>query len=373
MSFRQAYEATLLTIVTTRDLLSVAVLSVVLYAFYYPAPYSHQAAQALPIVVVDGDRGVLARRLIEHLGDTRAIQLVGEVPGMAAARAAVRERRAEGILLLSNDFAREAAAGRAGAGVGIWLNGSYLLRAESIASALAETIEDALAERQAALGTARGRSPPILVHPLFNTTGGYRDYIFPAVANIILQQTLLFAGARLVAERRRRGLRASGLAESLGRWAACTTIGMLAAGFYFGFVFWVQDIPRAGNLPALAVAVPLFAGAVAALGLAAGSFFRNGDDALKVLLPTSVPLVFLAGFAWPHAAMPGWLAALSWLSPATAAMHLFTRLNQMGATLSEVAGPLIVLALSIAVYLPVYLWRSRIGTVAPDTRWPVAR
>ncbi|HCB76166.1 MAG TPA: hypothetical protein DEP91_08315 [Sphingomonas bacterium] len=158
MSFRQAYEATLLTIVTTRDLLSVAVLSVVLYAFYYPAPYSHQAAQALPIVVIDGDRGVLARRLIEHLGDTRAIQLVGEVPGMAAARAAVRERRAEGILLLSNDFAREAAAGRAGAGVGIWLNGSYLLRAESIASALAETIEDALAERQAALGTARGRS-----------------------------------------------------------------------------------------------------------------------------------------------------------------------------------------------------------------------
>jgi ABC-2 type transport system permease protein len=140
-------------------------------------------------------------------------------------------------------------------------------------------------------------------------------------------------------------------------WVACMVIGMLAAFFYFGFVYWVQDIPRGGNMPLLLLAVPAFAGAVAALGLAAGAFFRNGDDALKILLPTSVPLVFLAGFAWPLDAMPRWLATLAWASPATGGMHLFIRLNQMGARASEIVGPLATLLLLIIFYLSIFLIR----------------
>ena len=361
MSFAAAFEATLLTIAKTREILSLAVLSVLLYAFYYPAPYEHQSAQALPFVVVDGDHSALSRRLIQHLGETRSVRIVGIAPDMATARAAVRNREAEGILLLSEGFARQAIAGRGGAGVGLWLNGTYLLRAESIGAGLVQTVTDAIDDWRGARGGVmrRASEQPILVHPLFNTTSGYRDYIFPAVANIILQQTLLLAAARLFAERRRRRDPALAPAAALGMWAACTLIGVLAGFFYFGFVYWVQDIPHGGNIPALFVTIPLFAGAVAALGLWLGSFFANGDDALKVLMPTSVPLVFLAGFAWPLSAMPEWLAALSWLSPATCAMHLFVPLNQMGASLAEVRGPLLMLALLLLGYGAGFVWRAR--------------
>ncbi|PMY00798.1 ABC transporter permease, partial [Pseudomonas sp. MPR-R2A5] len=81
-------------------------------------------------------------------------------------------------------------------------------------------------------------------------------------------------------------------------------IGTLAGGLYFGLVFWVQDIPHGGNLAALALVVPLFAATVSALGMLAGSLVRSGDDALKLLIPTSIPFVFLSGFAWPLVAMP---------------------------------------------------------------------
>ena len=359
MSFRRTFEETLLTILTTRDLVAVAVLSVLLYAFYYPAPYAHQTATRLPVVVVDGDHSPLSRRLIAHLGETRAVAVVGEVADMPAARAAMRERRAEAILMLSPDFTRNALAGRGTGGVALWLNGTYLLRAESIGAGLAEVVIDTLDDWRAARGgvLVRQAAMPVLVHPLFNTTGGYRDYIFPAVANIILQQTLLFASARLIAERRRRISAPVRLSDALGMWVACMVIGMLAAFFYFGFVYWVQDIPRGGNMPLLLLAVPAFAGAVAALGLAAGAFFRNGDDALKILLPTSVPLVFLAEFAWPLDAMPRWLATLAWASPATGGMHLFIRLNQMGARASEIVGPLATLLLLIIFYLSIFLIR----------------
>lgn len=352
MTLRLAYEQSLLTIVTTRDLLAVAVLSVLLYAFYYPAPYEHQAVQALPLVVVDQDGSDLARRIVEGLDDTRAVQVIARTGDMARARRLVQARQAEGILLLPRGGFDSALIGRASSGIAIWLNGTYLLRAEGIGASIAEVAGDAFDVWRTQRGIDRrdAPTPQILLHPLFNTTSGYRDYIFPSVATIILQQTLLFACARLIAERRRRGGPPPRILEALGIWAACATIGCLSALFYFGFVYWVQDIPRMGNPLGLIIAVPAFAGAVSALGLWLGGFFANGDDALKVLLPTSVPLVFLSGFAWPLDQMPTWLAKLVWLSPATAGLHAFVRLNQMGATVAEAIGPISVLALQAVAY-----------------------
>ena len=112
-------------------------------------------------------------------------------------------------------------------------------------------------------------------------------------------------------------------------------------------------------MPGLLLAIPLFAVGVASLGMLLGSLFRTGDDALKVLLPTSLPLLFLGGFAWPLYAMPQWLATAAWLSPATPATHLFIRFNQMGATLAEAWGPFCVMAGLAVCYAAAFLWRVR--------------
>ena len=71
------------------------------------------------------------------------------------------------------------------------------------------------------------------------------------------------------------------------------------------------------------------------------------------------PLVFLGGFAWPLDQMPGWLATLAWLSPATGGMHAFVRLNQMGATLAETGWPLAILAILAALYGGAFMIASR--------------
>ena len=340
----RAFEATWFEVLQARELVSLAVISVLFYAFYYPAPYSQQQALALPMVVVDRDRTPLSRAVIRHLGETPTVRIVALVPDMMAAREEVRQRRADGILYLSKGLGGAALKGRPGAGAALIVNGAYFVRAEGIARALGDVVREQALEVTGAL-TARhsGSGATIVMQPLFNTTGGYRDYVFPAIANIILQQTLLFASARLIAERRRRDDWQRDRATALGTWIAMTLIGIFAGLFVFGFAFWVQDVPRTGNVPGLLLALPVFAATVAALGLVAGSLFRSGDDTLKLLMPTSVPLVFLAGFAWPLDEMPGWLATIAWFSPATAAMHLFIRFNQMGASIAEAATPLLVL------------------------------
>ena len=275
--------------------------------------------------------------------------------------------RAEGFIFIPRGMTADLSAGRPGAGVAVALNAAYFARVAAIARSIAKSAED-LAARTSRLQPSDQKilsAPTIITQPLFNTIGGYRDYVFPAIATIILQQTLLFASARLVAERRRRGIVTTSLGEKLGTWCACTLLGVFAAAFVFGFAFWIQDIPRAGNVGGLLIAMPIFAATVSALGLALGRLFSNGDDALKLLMPTSLPLAFLAGFAWPLDQMPAFVHMVASLSPATVAMHLFIRFNQMGAAMQEALIPMAVLIVLLAAYGAWWLLGDRTSVSVP--------
>ncbi|MBB4097975.1 ABC transporter permease [Sphingomonas kyeonggiensis] len=350
-------------ILTARELASLAIISVIFYAFYYPAPYAHQVATDLSVVVVDQDQTEFSRRLVRDLNATQSVQVVGQVADMAHGREILRDGRAEGVLLISKGLSGAIWAGRGGEGIGLVVEGSYFVRAENVVGAVSAAVAAQAARFGERIGAAnpveQGRAAEVTVQPLFNGVAGYRDYVFPSIAVVILQQTLLFTAARLVAERRRRREPPGGISDALGAWIACILTGLLGQAFFFGFAYWLQDVPRSGNMIGLLLAMPIFSAAVAALGLLLGTLFRDGDDALKLLMPTSVPLVFLTGFAWPLNQMPGWLAALSWLSPATAGVHSIVRFNQMGASLPEAAAPLGVLIFLTILFLSGWLWRSQ--------------
>ncbi len=128
---------------------------------------------------------------------------------------------------------------------------------------------------------------------------------------------------------------------------------------YFGLIFWLQDIPHGGNIPALLLTVPMFAATVAAAALTVNSMVRSGDDALKILIPTSIPFVFVSGFASPLVAIPGWVQVIAWLIPVTPATHIFVPLNQMGASLFEVRDAVAVLLLQLMVFGSVAIYRLR--------------
>ncbi|MBO9725553.1 MAG: ABC transporter permease [Novosphingobium sp.] len=346
MTFAQGFASVFRAVLSTFALASIVVLAVVLYGFYYPAPYAQQTARQLPVVVVDEERSNLTRALVRKLSDLREVRIVAEADSIREAERQVRHREADGILLLPRGFTGSLLTGAPGGGIGIWVNGTYLIRARDIGGAIQSAALAVAAERLGPLAQGLHLRPPVEVveRPLFNTREGYADYVFPAVSAIILQQTLLFGTAMLAAAQRARVR--EGKAEPLslpgflGVWSALASIGCFAAMFYFGWIFWYQDVPRGGNVEGLFLAVPLFAAAVSALGLLLGSVFDSPERALQVLIPTSIVLFFLAGAAWPLSSMPGWVSGLAYLSPATCGAQAFVRLNEMGASLGEVAAQL---------------------------------
>jgi len=359
MSFAAAFRATWATVLTSRTLLSTMLLAVVLYAFYYPAPYSQEVAQQLPVVLVDEDASALSRELVRNLEATRAVIVVDHAPSVAEAQARLRAGKADGVVLIARGLQRQLRTGASGAGIAVWVNASYLLRASTIGEAVTEVLRDLAVEKLDTLGQAVRTGPPVTIlrEPMFNSTAGYKGYVFPAVAIVIIQQTLLFGVATFVGGRRREGRWRMEHGEYFGTWAAFTSVGLLTCLFLFGFIFWVQGIPRDENVAGMLLAAPLLAASVAGLGLWLGSYFDRSERAMVILAPTSAPFFFLSGTAWPLDQMPGFVRAVAQLIPSTSGVHVFVPLNQMHASLADVApGVLTLLGLAL-LYGGLGWWR----------------
>ena len=357
--FGSGLSGTLMEIVRTRDLVLTMVLAVVFYAFYYPAPYQHQTALKLPMIVVDEEGTPATRALAQALNATREVSVVATVVDYPTAVQGVKGRYADGIVLLPKGISRALAAGEAGAGAAVWVNGAYLTRASAIGAAVKGVLMDQAATQLAPLAAAAHRGAPIklVVRPLFNPNEGYASYIYPAVALLILQQTLMFGSAMLAATRRRTGRLPCSPSYFLGTLTALVVVGSGAAAFFFGWAFWVEDTPRTLQLAHLAWMVPLYAATVGALGLAIGSHMPSAERAMMWLAPTSVVLFFLTGAAWPLDQMPRPIAWLAQLSPATAGVQAFVPVNQMGASPTDVARWLGLLGVLLAGYGVWASWR----------------
>lgn len=347
-----AFFATFGNLPRARPVSSLLVLAVVLYAFYYPAAYSGQTATGLPVAVVSSTQSAVTRRFVEALDATRAIDVAAVAGSPDEARELMRRGRVDGVVFVPEALEADVVRGVPD-GMAIWLNGGYLVRVTSVAKAVASAAQDVAQSRLESVSDAVRAVrlvPSLRQDSLFNPSEGYGDYAVPAVALVILQQTLLMGSAVIAALRRETFAAPLARSARLGVWLALTVIGTAACLFYFGFVFWFQNYPRGGNLPGVILLAPVFSAGVSALGLLLGGLFDRHERVLQVLVGTSAPLFFLAGSAWPHFMMPDPLVWLAHLSPSTAAVQAFVRLNAMGASLGEVGLQAGVLAGLAALY-----------------------
>jgi ABC-2 type transport system permease protein len=121
--------------------------------------------------------------------------------------------------------------------------------------------------------------------------------------------------------------------------------------FYFGFSFELFAVTHLASITELLTFGVAFLLASIALGLLMGALFSSREIATPVVLFTSLPLVFTAGFVWPLEAVPEVLKDLSMLFPSTPAIEGFLKLNQMGADFSMVAGHYKALWMQTVVYI----------------------
>ena len=328
----------------TKSAFSLLVLAPLIYGIYYPQPYLNQILRKLPIAVVDNDLSDISRQIVETLDASGALSVTVRARTLAEARTAIDRGKAFAAVEIPADTERDVLKGIT-AHIPIYADATYLFIFRSTASGVAAalgTLTSDLVSRGArsdgSLVKAKlaSLSPAdVLLQPIFNPVGGYASYVVPAAFLLILQQTLLIGVAMLTGS----ALASAGGAfvGVLGRGIAHLTIYLPALALYLIVLPRIYGFSTLGHLPQLFALATVFLLATSFMGQAIGAWFTKPENATLLLLATSLPQFFTAGFAWPREAIPDTAKALGRLFPADSAIDGLVRINQLGAGIWEVA------------------------------------
>lgn len=367
-SFVRAWWCTLLALRADKGVLLLLVIAPLLYGFFYPWPYMNQVVTRVPVAVVDLDHSSLSRQITRFASASPRLDVRWVGADLQAAQQALWAGEIEGFAVLPPELKHHVLRGQL-AVVTVEGDGAYALLNKAVLYGFAEAvgtvsagveIKKLQAAGQGARQAAASRSPVgTQMLPLFNPTEGYGSYVVPAVALLILQQTLLMGAAMLVGTWVEAGQHRASPAQWLGRLAALASVGVLAGLFFMGWEFTLQDFPRGANPWGALVLLAIYMPAVAALGCVLGVWLGDRERSLQVLLLTALPMAFLSGFSWPAEALPWPLQGLRWLVPSTAGIQASLLFNQMGAPVGDVLGPLSALLAQALGFCALLVWCGR--------------
>jgi ABC-2 type transport system permease protein len=340
-----AFAAEWRRVLAIRGAFILLVIAPLIYGLYYPQPYLTQILRKVPIVVVDNDLSELSRGIVQTLDASGAVKVAAQADTLAEARAALDRGEAFAVVGIPPGTQRDILKGIT-APLPIYADATYLFIFRSTGNGIAAAINTLSSELAAGGARTDGslvkaslaaQSPAdILLQPVFNPVGGYASYIVPAAFVLILQQTLLIGAAMLtgVALAQARG---GAFASVLGRGIAHLTIYLPALALYFIVLPRVYGFSALGQPLQLLALASLFILATSFMGQAVGAWFKRPETPTLIFLATSLPQFFLTGFSWPREAIPAPVLAAGYIFPSDLAIDGIVRIDQLGASLWEVA------------------------------------
>lgn len=326
---------------------------VLLYSFLYPLPYAKQIPRDQQVVVVNLDGSQLSRRLERMVDATPQVQLSARAYSLEEAQEIFIDRKMAGILVIPENFYRDLLQGRQPT-LSFAGDASYFLVYGTVLEGLASSGQTLAAEvkisrtvmsgQVLALAAEQYTAVKLDIHPVFNATMGYVNYVIPAVFILILHQTLVMGAGILgggqnesrLMERKGYWLEAAPWKLLLVRTALFVAIYWLLSMYYFGFSFSFYNIPHLADFSELNLLILPFLLSATFLGISLGLLLPRRELATVLVLLSSLPLIFASGFIWPVSAIPDQLTAIIQLIPAIPAIKAFIVLNQMGAGFSAI-------------------------------------
>ncbi|MBY7666594.1 ABC transporter permease [Vibrio anguillarum] len=322
---------------------------VVFYSFLYPLPYTQQTPREQTLSIVNLDKSQASYQLERMVDATPQVKVIQRDSTIEDAKQAFLNRKVSGILVIPEHFYKDLLLGKsptlAYAG-----DASYFLVYGTIVEGLSQAGGTLAAKSKVSRLVMEGEplslaaqhysATSINLKPTFNPRMGYVDYVVPAVFVLILQQTMIMA-AGLMGGTQKHGngywSHTTPLRLILVRSIVLVAVYYLLSMYYFGASFTshgVNTLASAGHL--LLLLLP-FLLASCLCGIWLGSVTPRRELVTLVVLISSMPLIFSAGFIWPLEAIPRPIIWISSLFPSTPAIQGFLSLNQMGASWDQIS------------------------------------
>lgn len=335
------------------------------YPIIYSWIYNNEVVRDVPVVIVDNSRSSLSREYIRLFDASPNVKVAYYANNIEEAKDIIGHQKAYGVLVFPKDF--DVKVNRMEqATVSLYCDMTMMLAYKNIfqtASMVNFEMGDKIKVKL--LGNQTNREDQIATHPLdydevpiFNTTGGYGNFILPAVLILLLQQTLLLG----------IGMTSGTLKEKSGRIILdqydYMRIGPIIFGRYLAYIFQYFVIGAY-----VLLLVPKIFGFVSIIyfkdflmflfpyisacfffAMTTMSVIRQREDVLLIVVFTSIIFMFLTGLSWPATSIPEFWRYVSYLIPSTFGVKGFVAMNSMGAHIEDIKPELTGLYIQALVY-----------------------
>ena len=337
------------------------------YPLLYSFIYTNETAREVPAAVVDDSHSLLGRQFIRDVDATADVKIAARCADMEEAKLLMKEGKVYGIIYLPADFSKQIARAEQ-ARVSLYCDLSGMLYYKALLTACTNVSLSLNKDiKIARMGNSTARQDEVSTAPIayedvsiFNPQNGFGSFLLPAVLMLIIQQTLLL-GIGLSAGTARETNRFSDLVPLsrhyggtlrivLGKSLAYLLIYIAISAYILCAVphmFSLVQIPQVSTLVAFVLPYLL---ACIFFAMTCSIFIHHREACMIVYVFTSVPLLFISGISWPGAAVPEFWKVVSWIFPSTFGINGFVRINNMGATLADVATEFRALWFQTAIY-----------------------
>lgn len=325
-------------------------LQIIAFGFALDNDVKHMA-----MVVLNEDRTVESRALIDAFVNTQTFRVVGEVQSVEELAETIRRGKVYAGLQIPPDFARNLRAGRK-ATVQVLIDGSNSTTAlQALNTAIGVAFRRSV---NVLLGETGRHELPIEVRPqvLYNPAMRAPNFFVPGVIGTALQIATVFAVAMSVVRERERGTLENLLVSPMSRWGLMLgklvpymCVSMTMALFLFTILRWVFFVPIHGSLVALFVSALFYIFALASLGLLVSTKAQTQNEAMQMSMTVMLPSIFFSGFIFPRETMPWVFYAISTVLPLTYFVELMRGIILRGAGLLEFWRHLVVLGVMGAI------------------------
>ena len=329
------------------------------YPVLYSWIYNNEVVHDVPVVVVDDSHSALSREFIQKVDASPDVSVAYYAGSIHEAQSYIGHGEAYGIFYFPSNFAT--AVGRhEQAHASVYCDMSYMLTYKAIYMT-AQNVSMAIGTeiKIAKSGTYTDREAEIMSQPLdfedvpiFNTTGGYGNFVLPGVLVLIIQQALLLGVGLLSGTEREKhfpmvknvidAFFGKGIAFLL-IFAVMLAYCTLVVPRMFGFVMMVHFLDWLVFMTPYLIACIGFA-------LVGSELIPFREAVMLTAVCTSVPFLFLSGISWPQSGIPGFWQGIGNCLPSTFAIRGFVRMSSMGARIGDVLPEFRALSILAIVY-----------------------
>jgi ABC-2 type transport system permease protein len=324
----------------------------------------------MPAAVVSHDHGQLADAVVATLEQTSYVDVKYLPRSEYEMDALIRRGKITLALTIPPDFSERVLKGER-AQILAEVDATDPTAAAGVASAVSVLPSYALRQDLKGVAARPAGAPPfeVVLHRLYNPEGITSFNIVPGLLAIILSMTLVMMTAMAVTREVERGTMESLLSTPatafevmIGKLMPYVGVGVVQTSVVLILARLLFDVPLAQTFAgwfALGVGIVLFITGNLALGYCISTVVRSQLQAMQISFFYMMPSLFLSGFMFPFAGLPGWAQVIGEVIPITHFLRIIRGSLLKGQVLADMTTYLLALGAFVVAVAALTVARSR--------------